>query len=342
MHQQTQHRQNQAAQAAASMTAALQGPPKTGSHSTVYPSQHSQHSQHPQQPEHLQHPQYTQTYNHQGYPPTPPSATDASWDQVKALSCCFRTYRTLKDKEKHMQQHVRCPQCPYSAAKVLVDDHLRVEHNVADKSSKSKPDGIVPFNAPKLDTPEALNAWIQARKKNWPTKANVERKEQEKRKRQLERSDRPKQEPKEKKQKTAEDIRAIVGDYGSSSECEEEEGSKVPSSTRSDEEEDDIMDPERDAVTSKDPKAMGRVGSPPPTRPRKLCKYFMTKRGCLHGDKCTFSHERPSRPEPRQKKPPMTKSRPNLLRKLLEKEIEQERNVLLQCFRHIVDNDFFQ
>lgn len=185
-------------------------------------------------------------------------------------------------------------------------------------NSKSKPDGIVPFNAPKLDTPEALNAWIQARKKNWPSKANVERKEQEKKKRQLDRTDKARQEPKEKKQKTTEDSKTIVGDYGSSSEGEEDDESKVrDNSIASDEEGDDIMDPDRDAVTSKDPKAMGRVGSPPPTRPRKLCKYFMSKRGCLHGDKCTFSHERPPRPEPRQKKPPVTKTRSNLLRKVI-------------------------
>lgn len=39
-----------------------------------------------------------------------------------------------------------------------------------------KPDGVVPPNAPVLDTPEKIQAWIEARKKNWPSKANVERK----------------------------------------------------------------------------------------------------------------------------------------------------------------------
>lgn len=34
----------------------------------------------------------------------------------------------------------------------------------------------MPPNAPRIETPEELEAWIIARKKNWPSKANVERK----------------------------------------------------------------------------------------------------------------------------------------------------------------------
>lgn len=41
---------------------------------------------------------------------------------------------------------------------------------------KTIPDGEVPANAPRLDTPEAIAAWIQERKKNWPSQSNVERK----------------------------------------------------------------------------------------------------------------------------------------------------------------------
>jgi hypothetical protein len=41
---------------------------------------------------------------------------------------------------------------------------------------RSRPDGIIPPNAPRIETPEDLAAWIAARKKNWPSKVNVERK----------------------------------------------------------------------------------------------------------------------------------------------------------------------
>lgn len=41
---------------------------------------------------------------------------------------------------------------------------------------RSRPDGIIPPNAPRIETPEELAAWIAERKKNWPSKENVERK----------------------------------------------------------------------------------------------------------------------------------------------------------------------
>lgn len=41
---------------------------------------------------------------------------------------------------------------------------------------RSRPDGVIPPNAPRIQTPEELQAWIEARKKNWPSKDNVERK----------------------------------------------------------------------------------------------------------------------------------------------------------------------
>jgi len=85
--------------------------------------------------------------------------------------------------------------------------------------------------------------------------------------------------------------------------------------------------------------------SQPLGQPRKrACQYFA--RGyCRHGDSCRFAHESPSenveqqekdlsqRPEARTKVP----SRPStLLQKLLAKEIRQEKNYILQCFRHLV------
>jgi hypothetical protein len=49
-------------------------------------------------------------------------------------------------------------------------------NNTINNIIKRRADGIVPANAPKINTPEELAAWIEARKKNWPSKINVERK----------------------------------------------------------------------------------------------------------------------------------------------------------------------
>lgn len=171
---------------------------------------------------------------------------------------------------------------------------------------RSRPDGIVPAYAPRISTPEELEAWIAARKKNWPSKLNVERKEQEiaekiargeivphqqKRKH----NQQQQQQQQAKKQKTA----------------ELEEGD-------SEDDSDDTMDPERDAVTSKDPLAMGKILLPEDRPIRKrVCKYFAMGR-CNKGNDCTFLHELPEK-QNRPKQPRVIdpiRKRPNLLFKV--------------------------
>lgn len=164
---------------------------------------------------------------------------------------------------------------------------------------------MIPANAPRIETPEELEAWIAARKKNWPSKVNMERKEQEDAEKEA-RGELPmnkKRKPNNKqqtikKQKTAENT--LIAQYDSNSDS------------------DDAMDIEKDAISSKDPSAMGKILLPE-ERPRRRCKYFMSG-NCKRGDECGFSHEKP---EPKSKQPkqprsaPTFKKRPNLLFKVL-------------------------
>jgi hypothetical protein len=147
-----------------------------------------------------------------------------------------------------------------------------------------------------------LDAWIAARKKNWPSKVNVERKEQEEAEKEArgelpmnkKRKPNNKREP-IKKQKVAENT--LIAQYDSDS--------------------DDAMDIEKDAVSSKDPSSMGKILLPE-DRPKRRCKYFMSG-NCKRGDECGFSHEKPE-PKPKQPKQPKAaptfKKRPNLLYKV--------------------------
>lgn len=59
----------------------------------------------------------------------------------------------------------------------------------------------------------------------------------------------------------------------------------------SDEDEDENMDPVKDAISSKDPSTMGKISLPADRqRPKRPCRYFMRGR-CGKGDKCTYSHD---------------------------------------------------
>jgi hypothetical protein len=100
-----------------------------------------------------------------------------------------------------------------------------------------------------------------------------------------------------KKQKLEEKKNSLVAQYDSDSDSE-----------------DDMMDPEKDAISSKDPSAMGRILLPE-DRPKRKCRYFMMGK-CNKGDQCGFSHEKPE-PKPKQPRPaPTYKKRPNLLFKV--------------------------
>lgn len=71
----------------------------------------------------------------------------------------------------------------------------------------------------------------------------------------------------------------------------------APGSTEpSEEDDDDVMDPVKDAVTSKDPRAGGRNNRPhdentaQTVRAKTFCRYF-TRGTCNRGDKCPYIHD---------------------------------------------------
>ncbi|CAO3670731.1 unnamed protein product [Rhizopus stolonifer] len=234
--------------------------------------------------------------------------------------CCNRALKSVQAITQHELLHIQCPQCDFMCLKSYLEEHEEQYHGKLVNKKPSRPDGVAPANAPKLDTPEKLEAWIIERKKNWPTPKNIERRAREeaeqmargelplKRKPKIQQNERP------NKRQTVNPIESV----------------------KKEEDDDDVMDPERDAISSKDPSSMGKILLPE-DRPQKKCAYFMKGR-CHKGDSCIFLHEKSTKPN---KKTPSIKKKPGLLFKLLEKEMLQEKSVILQCFRYIVDNNFF-
>ncbi|KAL9554196.1 hypothetical protein PS6_003557 [Mucor atramentarius] len=254
--------------------------------------------------------------------PTDTTVNENDPSPKKPKFCCNRWLKSAIAVAQHEKLHIKCPSCDHMCLKSALEEHEEIAHGKERKETNkkpSRPDGVIPPNAPRIDTPEELAAWIAARKKNWPSKDNVERKEQENaekeargelpanKKRKF--NDRNKQQQPNKKSKT-------------------EEASLVASQYDSNSDSDDFMDPEKDAISSKDPSAMGKILLPE-DRPKRRCKYFMMGK-CKRGDACGFSHEKPE-PKPRQ-----PKNAP-----LLEKDIMQEKSVILQCLRYIADNNYF-
>lgn len=86
---------------------------------------------------------------------------------------------------------------------------------------------------------------------------------------------------------------------------------------------DEVMDHQRDAISSKDPNSVGKIALPQEDTPKKkkstrICRYFQ-RGNCSRGDSCVFLHEK--RPKP-ARKPPQPQQRVEMFRTrsgLLEK-----------------------
>ncbi|KAK4516747.1 uncharacterized protein ATC70_011725 [Mucor velutinosus] len=266
-------------------------------------------------------------------PPTETAVNESDPSPKKPKFCCNRWLKSAVAVAQHEKLHIQCPSCDHMCLKSALPEHEEIAHGKERKETNkkpSRPDGVIPPNAPRIDTPEELAAWIAARKKNWPSKDNIVRKEQE----MAEKEARGELPVNNKKRKLNDRNKQQQNKKSKS-----EESSLVDAQYDSNSDSDDTMDPEKDAISSKDPSAMGKILLPE-DRPKRRCKYFMMGK-CKRGDECGFSHEKP---EPRPKQPknaPVFKKRPNLLFKLLEKDIMQEKSVILQCLRYITDNNFF-
>ncbi|GJJ72467.1 nuclear fragile X mental retardation-interacting protein 1 [Entomortierella parvispora] len=230
--------------------------------------------------------------------------------------------------------------------------------------------------APKLNTPEDIAAWIAQRRKQWPTETNIQKKEQERQemiakgqivedptkgKNAFDKKGKGNNNSNKKlswKQRQEEAraqkrIKMEAGETAEGAVPSTVDGSIVPALGPSEigdgeEDDDEDMDPEKDAITSKDPTVMGKVLLPTEraTRPKRACRYFL-KGTCHKGDKCSWSHDAALAAKVQKSvqasvKTEVFRTRSSLLQMLLSGEIKQEKNVLLEAIRFIVDNNFFE
>ncbi|KAF9964243.1 nuclear fragile X mental retardation protein interacting protein 1 [Mortierella alpina] len=217
--------------------------------------------------------------------------------------------------------------------------------------------------APVLNTPEDIAAWIAKRRKAWPSDSNILKKEQERKemiaKGQIVDGPSSKDENgrnKRKKKDWDQDQRAnaeVIKKAKTEGAVEsiDTKGNALierASLNNPSEDENEDMDPVKDAVTSKDPTVMGKVLLPGERqkRPRKPCKFFL-KGLCTKGDRCTYGHDSTQAAKVQKSnqasvKKEVFRSRPSLLKMLLSSEIKEEKNKLLEALRYIVVNNFFE
>lgn len=91
-------------------------------------------------------------------------------DQEASYSCdtCERNFFTQEQYDQHMSEHQTCnlDGCKFTAHEKIVAKHIEMQHAT----------GL--FNKIKLDTPEDITKWIESRKKNYPSKENIEKRYQ--------------------------------------------------------------------------------------------------------------------------------------------------------------------
>lgn len=255
------------------------------------------------------------------------------------------------------------PGCPYSGYAKDVEIHRMDRHLIFPpgyKPTKGPPDAdvgpnvTVPGTGIALNTPEAIDAWIAERKRNWPTAARIAEK-QKRRAEAIERGElepsrkrmRPNDEPEIASLRSGGNIRSRGRGRGRGwgpststnfQQAQSRVAGKVISLEDSDGETDSSsnsdVDPVRDAISSK--LALAQVESDGDAQVETVDANE------LHQDPITKSFRRPPTKEPPRRAHNPLVDRPSFLRKLLLPEIRHTVSNLSQAIRFIVDNDMFE
>ena len=279
--------------------------------------------------------------------------TDNNAVQDKKLyycEICDKDCSTQKAFQSHLRSHVKCrfEGCTFSGSQKVVSSHYSQQHGKFSGSGFKEVTVAVPgfrpqrFNVCVGNSPDDIASWIEERKRNWPSRANIARKEAETRRRSEEggfmvfgetpskrskgnHSSSMKETVARKKDNSSDDedpnsLLSLIGGYGSSSDEENE-----PKDSN-------VVEKER------------RVESKP--RP---CRFFMRRGKCMN-DSCAYLHDMEMYEIARSKRKQGRKTvkavdevnKESLLRKLLRHDIRRETSLTLQCIRFLVDCNLFQ
>ncbi|XP_024534105.1 uncharacterized protein LOC112347443 [Selaginella moellendorffii] len=246
---------------------------------------------------------------------------------------CDRNFVGRNQMDAHMKTHVKCNTdgCLFEGIGKAVSEHRQMVHCKKPAINISK------------ESEEETRKWREARRRNYPTTANIERKLQAIQGR-IERGELV-DEDALMRQESMKQILARQAELG----CQIAEIPSYYLSQRYTEKKTSLGRPSKAPRASEDQEG-SRVFHSGRRQGRKICVFFQ-KGHCKKGRRCHFLHDtannndeerKDSRSENAKAERVQKEREPTLLAKLLSSEIKRDKSHLLQCFRFFVNNRFLE
>lgn len=145
--------------------------PKFQSRNNNYRPRYNHHQQHTGKPNHHHQPynnrpspQFNRTVVPNNYTQCPSTSHNEFWCET-----CDREFKGINELTEHKQEHIKCniDGCKFEGHELMVAKHIQMQHNsgLYDKIKN-------------LSTPEEIEKWREERRRRFPTKENVELRQQ--------------------------------------------------------------------------------------------------------------------------------------------------------------------
>ena len=313
-------------------------------------------------------------------PPTTTTTTVNHTLEQKPMYTCqvcqnldFHTQQALQE---HVSSHVQCSHCSFTASKKITHAHFLSAHGKFSSGGFQQVAVNIPGFKPQLfqvcvgNDPEEIKKWIDERRKNYPTRANILRKQSTSTKSNHQDTipsniassstscTLPKKTNNDNNSNNNNALESLMaGYYDSSSEDESPEKQDVEGNSSVTLQPTQNASPQTNCLKSSDMNNVddttnssehqkdGNTNSHRPT-----CRYFLSGK-CKNGYQCRFLHDNAASSgtsktktqghvAKRQKIKDVRNT--SLLRKLLDNDIRREASLTLQLLRYIVNSNFFQ
>jgi len=286
--------------------------------------------------------------------------------------CQNLEFHTQQAWQEHVSSHVQCSHCSFTASKKITHAHFLSAHGKFSSGGFQQVAVNIPGFKPQFfqvcvgNDPEEIKKWIDERRKNYPTRVNIMRKQSKSTKSNQDSipsniagsstsCNLPKKttndDDNSNKNNALESLMAGYYDSASEEESSEKRDVEVNSSItlqptqNASPQSNSLKSSDRDNADDATNNAERHNKSHRPT-----CRYFLSGK-CKNGYQCRFSHDstattgasttkKQGHVAERQKIKDVKNT--SLLRKLLDNDIRREASLTLQLLRYIVNSNFFQ